>query len=184
MSSASSISSSLPDSHAGSYSSPSHLQDPTASGISLAGASEDGGDHDRDPSASTEPMFNFRSLAEVVGVSLEGENAGRRISRIEAEKAAKQAAENNTPATHSEAKHEEAHEGAEVEVIEDVSKDIDRPAEPTISLTPPTNKDGVSSYLTPPEVTITPETPAPEDGDESKQLGYNTPMEHPHEVTQ
>jgi hypothetical protein len=30
-------------------------------------------------------MFNFRSLAEVVGVSLEGENAGRRLSQLQCE---------------------------------------------------------------------------------------------------
>lgn len=187
MSSASSVDSSLPDSHAGSYSSPSHLQDPTASGLSLdsrTGASEDGGDHDRDPSASTEPMFNFRSLAEVVGVSLEGENAGRRLSRIEADRLASDSIENSVVA--GEAKHDEARDGAEVERIEDINQHVDQIPEPTISVSPPDNKGGLS-YLTPPEVTITPETPAPVEanGDESKQLGYSTSaMEHPHQVTQ
>jgi hypothetical protein len=189
MSSASSIDSSLPDSQAGSYSMPSHLQDPTASGLSLGsrtGASEDGGDNDRDrdPSASTEPMFNFRSLAEVVGVSLEGENAGRRLSRIEADKLASDSTENSV--LPGEAKQDEAHDGAEVERIEYVSQHADRLPEPTISVSPPDNKGGLS-YLTPPEVTITPETPAPVEGngDESKQLGYHTSaMEQSHQVTQ
>ncbi|KAJ4303907.1 SNF1-interacting protein [Collariella sp. IMI 366227] len=85
MSNASSVTSSILDfnnsnSQHGSYTtpSPSNLQDPRASGLSLgsrSGASEDGGgelerERDRDPSASTEPMFNFRSLAEVVGVEV------------------------------------------------------------------------------------------------------------------
>lgn len=188
MSSASSISSSLADSHSGSYSSPSHLQDPTASSLALGGrqgADEDGGDHDRDPSASTEPMFNFRSLAEVVGVSLEGENAGRRLSRIEADRLAKEATE--TPVHPGDTKQDEGHDGPEIERVEDVSQQhVDRLPGPTISLSPPSNKEGVS-YLTPPEVTITPETPAPVEGnsDESKQLGYSTTaVEQPHQVTQ
>jgi hypothetical protein len=185
MSSASSVSSSLADSHAGSYSLPSHLHDPTASGLSLAGASDDGGDHDRDPSASTEPMFNFRSLAAVVGVSLEGENAGRRISRIEAERVAKESTQ-TSDIGHAETKHDEAGDGPEVERIEDVSSHGgDRLPEPAISVSPRSNKGG--NYLAPPEVTITPGTPAPvESGsDESKQLGYDTSsLEQPHQFTQ
>lgn len=195
MSNASSIDSSLPDSHAGSYITPHHLQDPTASGLSLesrTGASEDGGEHDRDrdPSASTEPMFNFRSLAEVVGVSLEGENAGRRLSRIEADKLASAPTETLVPPETSvppeEAKQDEAHDAAEVERIEDVSQHGDRRQEPTISVSPPDSK-GELSYLAPPEVTITPETPAAfeANGDEAKQLGYTTSaVEQPHQVTQ
>ncbi|CAK7212219.1 SNF1-interacting protein [Sporothrix curviconia] len=86
MSSASSVESSLPDSAAGSFPNPLHLQDPRASGLSLgsrSGASEDGDHHDdHDPSTSTEPLFNFGSLAAVVGVQIEGKNAGRRLSVI------------------------------------------------------------------------------------------------------
>lgn len=178
MSSASSITSSLPDSQAGSYTTPSHLQDPRASGLSLGSRSgEDGGDHDRDqdPSASTEPMFNFRSLAEVVGVSLEGENAGRRLSRIAAEKKAKETAEKPTSQEHEQdgdgaSKAEEANEDAEVERVEDVAGDG---TQPTLSISaPPESKNGMGS-LAPPEVMITPETPAPADdgADEHKQLG-------------
>ncbi|KAB5582794.1 hypothetical protein GE09DRAFT_283013 [Coniochaeta sp. 2T2.1] len=185
MSSASSVSSSLPDSQAGSYTNPSQLQDPTASGTSLnsrAGGSGDGDDQDRDPSASTEPMFNFRSLAEVVGVSLEGENAGRRLSRIEADKVAKKSA-GTPPAGESETKQDEANDAAEVERIEDVERPAERLPDPTISVSPPDSK----SYLTPPELTVTPETPAPVEGsdDESKQLGYAPSIvERPNQVTQ
>lgn len=164
MSNASSASSSLGDSHSGSYTAPSHLQDPTASGVSLGSrqaADEDGGD--RDPSASTEPMFNFRSLAEAVGVSLEGEHAGRRLSRIEADRLAKESAETRSVPAAEETKHDEAHEGAEVEAVEDVSQHVDGLAPPTVSGPPPANEEP-ASYLTPPEVTITPETPAPAEG--------------------
>lgn len=185
MSNASSVSSSFGDSHAGSYSAPSHLHDPTASGVSLGsrqGGDEDGGDHDRDPSASTEPMFNFRSLAEAVGVTLEGEHAGRRLSRIEADRVALSAKELTEPPVPSEeTKQDEANDGAEIERVEEVSQ-----PEPTISVSPPGSKHA-PSYMTPPEVTITPETPAPDEdtSEESKQLGYGTStLERTHQATQ
>lgn len=175
MSSASSISSSLLDSRHGSYTSPSHLQDPRASGLSLgsrSGASEDEGDQDRekDPSASTEPMFNFRSLAEVVGVSLEGEHAGRRLSRIEAEKQAKEL-EGGRP-------DDADREGAKVEQLEDASSNSGKVGN---------LEENQSPGLAPPKVTITPETPvAGAQGEEdSKQLGNEaTTVERASEVTQ
>lgn len=186
MSSASSVTSSNPDSQSGSYTAPSDLQDPNASGVSLAGR-EDG---DQDPSASTEPMFNFRSLAEVVGVSLEGKNAGRRLSRIEAEKKAKVPAEN--AADHgqghyedSTSKADEANDEAEVEHSENVSVPDDSHWNRTIPL-PALSEDTqeVSGSLAPPEVLITPETPALDEGvDESKQLGFQgTTIETIHQV--
>jgi hypothetical protein len=155
MSNASSVSSSILDSQHGSYTSPSHLHDPHGSGLSLgsrSGASEDGGDQDRDrdPSASTEPMFNFRSLAEVVGVSLEGEHAGRRLSQIEAEREAKESS-------------------------------ADLGAHDASTTTPP----AASGPLPLPEVTITPDTPAPvgDDEDDAKQLGHEE-VEHVHQPAQ
>jgi hypothetical protein len=186
MSSASSVTSSNPDSQSGSYTAPSDLQDPNASGVSLAGR-EDG---DQDPSASTEPMFNFRSLAEVVGVSLEGKNAGRRLSRIEAEKKAKVPAENT--ADHgqghyedSTSKADEANDEPEVEHSENVSVPDDSHWKPTIPL-PVLSEDTqeVPGSLAPPEVLITPETPALDEGvDESKQLGFQgTTIETIHQV--
>lgn len=86
MSSASSVSDSQPESQSGSYHDPSYLQsqDPRASGLSLGGksdASEDPGARSSDDD-STEPMFNYHSLAQMVGVELEGVNAGRRLSQI------------------------------------------------------------------------------------------------------
>ena len=204
MSSASSISSSLLDSREGSYISPPHLQDPRSSGLSLgsrSGASEDGGDHDRDrdPSASTEPMFNFRSLAEVVGVTLEGEHAGRRLSQIEAEQRAEDAGVPNpqlpSPTAAGSGKTEDCDEVME-ERVEDISFDNSNAAKENIPLSE--RQGGVSQAgqeeieasdaerRSPPKVTITPETSVllGEAGGDSKRLNYETTIEQPHQVTQ
>ncbi|KAK3316647.1 hypothetical protein B0H66DRAFT_300251 [Apodospora peruviana] len=201
MSSASSVSSSLLDSRHGSYTSPSHLQDPRASGLSLgsrSGASEDGGDQDRekDPSASTEPMFNFRSLAEVVGVSLEGEHAGRRLSHIEADRKAKDLGDDKLK-QESQANSGEAVKSdgqvVEVERVEDVSSLGAETAGTTISnvvepeRTLGSQKENQPAGLAPPKVTVTPETPAPTDdiAGDSKQLGNEaTAVESAFQVTQ
>lgn len=189
MSSASSITSSLGDSQAGSYTTPSHLHDPKASGLSLAGRSREE-DGDQDPSASTEPMFNFRSLAEVVGVTLEGENAGRRLSRIEAEKKAKESSEKLPTDDGASAASSSKGEEAKEERVEDVAGDASHPLPNLTIPQPPVAKDGnvTMSALAPPEVMITPETPALEDdgvGGESKQLGFEgTKVEPMHQMTQ
>ncbi len=194
MSNASSVSSSVFDSQQGSYTSPSNLPDPRGSGLSLgsrSGASEDGGDQDRDrdPSASTEPMFNFRSLAEVVGVSLEGENAGRRLSLIEAERKANERGETGSPENTASGK---ASDGATAELVEEA---------PSNELPPVTHakqdpKEGTadeeagatpasSASLSPPTVTITPDTPATAGVDkDGKQLGCETAVERVHQATQ
>ncbi|KAK3381979.1 hypothetical protein B0H63DRAFT_217222 [Podospora didyma] len=205
MSNASSISSSLLDSQPGSYASPSHLHDPRASGISLgsrSGASEDGGDQDRDrdPSTSTEPMFNFRSLAAVVGVSLEGENAGRRLSRIEDDDKEieaemldepkdvqpRQVSSNNSATPILLTKPEEATDSAEAERVEVVSATTHESQKENVKLGSGT-ASADKGRLPPPKVTVTPTTPLPVDddiGEDSKQLGYETTVEHPREVTQ
>ena len=205
MSSASSVSSSLADSTPGSYPNPSHL-DPRSSGLSLgsrSAASEDGGEHadERDPSASTEPMFNFSSLAEMVGVQLEGENAGRRLSVIGREGSAAQegAAEPAAAAVPAEdggstARNQDdqphTDESEDTSLVEqsvgtlrptDTSGRADGP--------PPKSTPGTitTTSLAPPEVMITPETPAAidDDGDDSKRLGFGTStVEHTNEVTQ
>jgi hypothetical protein len=204
MSNASSVSSSILDSQHGSFTSPSHLQDPRSSGLSLgsrSGASEDGGDQDRDrdPSASTEPMFNFRSLAEVVGVSLEGENAGRRLSLIEAERRARESGET--------AEAQETADSGEVETTKSDAAGAGTDVEPRAETSgpqsvetttgnnakgdPDEDKDGrqgtlaASDSLAPPTVTITPDTPAAAGADdESKQLGCETTVERAHQTTQ
>ncbi|KAK3294945.1 uncharacterized protein B0H64DRAFT_198470 [Chaetomium fimeti] len=200
MSNASSVSSSVLDSQHGSYTSPTHLQNPRNSGLSLgsrSGTSEDGGDpdRDRDPSASTEPMFNFRSLAEVVGVSLDGENAGRRLSLIEAERRAREAGEAGSQNTAG---------SGEVEITEtDMASDhanVKPQDETSGGLSVDTvmeNKDngapdaqnggdqegthGASDSLSPPTVTITPETPAtPGADDELKHPAGEAAVERVH----
>ncbi|KAK0707604.1 hypothetical protein B0H67DRAFT_318535 [Lasiosphaeris hirsuta] len=202
MSSASSVSSSILDSHPGSYISPSHLQDPRSSGLSLgsrSGASEDGGDHDRDrdPSASTEPMFNFRSLAEVVGVSIEGEHAGRRLSHIEAERKARELGEAQSSQQEPEltssgpTKADKAGQPVAMEEqVENISNSDG--AGRNASKSEPGNAEGdqkenqptgqVASFsdadLTPPKVTIT------AGAEDSKQIGYETAREHLRQVTQ
>ncbi|KAL2129251.1 hypothetical protein VTI74DRAFT_8005 [Chaetomium olivicolor] len=199
MSNASSITSSILDSQHGSYTSPSHLQDPRGSGLSLgsrSGASEDGGDQDRDrdPSASTEPMFNFRSLAEVVGVSLEGENAGRRLSVIEAERKAKDSGPTQSQGSLS-AGEVEADKGDEVgeaavEAMEDVwTGQPGQMATEAVEKKQPEQRDAsattsTSVSLAPPTVTITPDTPATLGVDDDlKQLGHETAVERAHQTT-
>lgn len=87
MSSAStSGSSSASQSQSNSYQNPSYLQstDPRSSGISLGGRSDnsdEAGGRSGDEN-ETEPNYNFSSLAQMVGVELEGVNAGRRLSQI------------------------------------------------------------------------------------------------------
>ncbi|KAK4118916.1 hypothetical protein N657DRAFT_684863 [Parathielavia appendiculata] len=201
MSNASSVSSSILDSQHNSYTSPSLLQDPRGSGLSLAGASDDGGDHDRDrdPSASTEPMFNFRSLAEVVGVSLEGENAGRRLSLIEAERKAKEAGAGQPQA--GEVGAADNARRAEEGVIGRSSSGTMSTSQP-VEVTADKNSKGSGdevradaqtdttpatsvSLIPPPTVTITPDTPAAAGTeDDSKQLGCDSAVERVQQATQ
>lgn len=179
MSSASSVSSSLLDSQPGSYVGPSHLQDPRSSGLSLG--TEDGGDNDRDrdPSASTEPMFNFRSLAEVVGVSLEGENAGRRLSRIEAERKEQERSEGVSAGAGSDQDGGETSPKGDSAVVEHVE------GHHGSVLGEEEAKTESQAHLFPPTVTITPETPAlVEAGEDSKRLGYETAVEETRQVAQ
>ncbi|KAK1827306.1 hypothetical protein QBC39DRAFT_177658 [Podospora conica] len=177
MSSASSVSSSLLDSQPGSYVGSSQPHDPRASGLSLG--SEEGGDNDRDrdPSGSTEPMFNFRSLAEVVGVSLEGENAGRRLSHIEAERVERERGEGGTAGLGSTQDGEGTAPKGDAALVEHVEsqQNPNQGAEAA---------DG-QAHLFPPTVTITPETPMLVGaGEDSKRLGYETAVEETRQVAQ
>ncbi|KAK4654367.1 SNF1-interacting protein [Podospora pseudocomata] len=183
MSSASSISSSILDSQPSSFTSPSTAQDPRGSGLSLESrsATEEGEcqERDRDPSASTEPLLNFRSLAEVVGVSLEGENAGRRLSQIELEKS-KRSEEPQQKATTTEQAGgnllaEAAQNGAaQKQTGEEIEREL-------LHLEAPSTSDP----SLPPKVMVTPDTPAVEIGEDSKQLGYQTTtVERTHQLTQ
>lgn len=204
MSSASSASSSQPDSQSGSYqNTPGELQpqqDPHGSGLSLGSrsdVSEEGGagqsgEQDNEPSTSTEPMFNYRSLAEMVGVEMDGVNAGRRLSQIgeshaedESETAAILPAERDNDSSSSTDK-------ARAEEVEDLSESISKAED---------NEDGKLSKsimtltqdsfdtkgevthaecseeapprdaaMETPQLMVTPETPVPED-DDGKDFG-------------
>ncbi|KAK3991559.1 hypothetical protein QBC44DRAFT_393152 [Cladorrhinum sp. PSN332] len=174
MSSASSASSSiLEDSRPGSFTSPSQLQGPRGSGLSLgsrSGGSENGGDEerDRDPSASTEPLLNFRSLAEVVEVSIEGENAGRRLSQIELETSAKERdVENEDDKNSKEATAKQVELAVNTKAGEEQTTG-DKQMSEQVEATPS------HEALLPPKVMITPDTPSVEISADSKQLGYET----------
>ncbi|KAI1129964.1 hypothetical protein F5Y10DRAFT_141987 [Nemania abortiva] len=174
MSNASSISSNGLDSTPGSYTGMNRgAEDPYSSAISL-GEQSDQGD-----SASSEPLFNFRSLAEVVGVSIDGE--GGLASESSRERGGKL--------------DSEAH-GEHVEHIEHIEHAVE----------PSTQEVGAGGVRGPevepidnttrctlvrqgeltPDVIVTPNTPAPVDDDHegSKQLGHFDSRERPREVTQ
>lgn len=172
MSNASSISSNGLDSMPGSYTGLSrNPEDPYSSAISL-GEQSDQGD-----SASSEPLFNFRSLAEVVGVSIDGEGGQA----------------DGTSQRHG-GKVEDNHE-AHGEHVEHVEHAVEPPTRKSgedsddgskIESTEITWCPGTRHGESPPDVVVTPETPAPVDDDngDSKQLGNFDPRERPREVTQ
>lgn len=148
------MSSSQAESGAGSYEqSGLHVQDPRASGLSLgdhSAMSDEGAEHgdDGDASASSEPMFNFSSLAELVGVELEGKNAGRRLSAIQKDgQSTGTGVIEATGTTVTEAAGESAKE-AEAEAAHGEHVEV---------------TDG-SRVDKPPTVMVTPGTPAPPDG--------------------
>ncbi|SPQ26670.1 46c4c83f-75db-4900-8385-97dd65142c55 [Thermothielavioides terrestris] len=158
------------------------LQTDGGSGLSLgsrSGASEDGGDQDRDrdPSASTEPMFNFRSLAEVVGVSLEGKDAGGAPSQTKAEGAAQDSA------------HPESLEDERARIDETGNAGLAPENRTTEGLRE--NKQAEQHDTAPatsspiPEVTITPDTPATVSvDDDSKQIDGEAAVERVDLATQ
>lgn len=168
MSNASSISSSLADSTPGSYTAQGHL-DGGGSGSSLPR----GDDADRDAS---EPLYNFRSLAEMVGVDLENGERVRTPEEIKRDEEAKRQAEEEKPQA------EHAEDAAPRETVQDSVATL-KP--PVIHEVPEEHADHGSRETTPlsdlstPELKITPETPAALDDDqcESKQLGAHSVVE-------
>ncbi|KUI69995.1 Protein sip-5 [Cytospora mali] len=219
MSSASSASSSQPDSQSGSYlNTPGDLQqqDPHASGLSLGSKSDvsdegagQSGEQENDPSASTEPMFNYRSLAEMVGVEMDGVNAGRRLSQIGESHAEEEPATALGPVEDDTDKCSSLNE-PHVEHAEDLSEPASKPEENeydklSISIATLTqgsfNAKGEVAHaehpeetqisgaaMEPPQVMVTPETPLPEDDDDthSKQLSFQgtRTVELPEDVAQ
>lgn len=170
MSSASSASSSAVESNQGSYVPPSNLQDPRGSGLSLGGRSEvsgDGDEQDKDPSTSTEPMFNFGSLAEVVGVSIEGEHAGKRLSQINADGQAIEGEDETAKSGEGAGEHVEHVLDSQTTGISEQDSEINPQ---------------------PPRLTITLDSPATSVGDvstasDSKHVGNETTVEHATQVT-
>lgn len=151
MSNASSIGSSGGDSPVGSYSNQAYLgadEGPRSSGLSLGAYSDDG---DRDAgSAGNEPMFNFNSLAQMVGADIDG--TGPRPLSEEGE-SPKDLSGQVRPL--SQVKEEDKDE-AEAEHVEGGMA-----TQTTVS----------RNALALPELTITPETPAPDGSSDDKQLG-------------
>ncbi|KAK4233810.1 hypothetical protein C8A03DRAFT_19176 [Achaetomium macrosporum] len=190
MSNASSVSSSILDSRSGSYTSPSHLQDPRGSGLSLespSGASDDGGDQDRDrdPSASTEPMFNFRSLAEVVGVSLEGGSAGRRLSQLQSEAGTKDSTNSQSQETvrSEEIGAAQVDKAATMEPTKETS--TNDPLKENRRVDQHNAAHATSGAPRLPEVTITPDITASVGiDDESKRLTHEATVERAQQAAQ
>jgi len=180
MSNASSISSSLADSAAGSYTHQAYL-DPRASELSVGNRSEEG---DRD---NTEPMFNFRSLAEMVGVDIENgetnENEGGTSGKVQrATTRKKDEVEDEPEAEHMEEAPIESPTHASAGILKPPSTVPEEPVDGRNS------KGGVSpgSGALTPEVMITPETPglATEEDTEMKRLGHDNVVERSSEIIQ
>ncbi|KAI0173114.1 hypothetical protein GGR52DRAFT_373463 [Hypoxylon sp. FL1284] len=172
MSNASSVSSSGLDSMPGSYTNKglgADAEDPRSSGLSLAGRSEDG-DH-----SNTEPLFNFRSLAEMVGVPIDGE----------AELPDDQDASPGSKASEGEEAHGEHIEHAPAPALPTENEKTELPKLETQGSSQAT-EERVEEGIPPPQLMVTPETPAPvnDDAEESKQLGHIGMEERTHEVTQ
>lgn len=185
MSSASSVSSG-PDSRSGSYQDPSYLQsqDPRTSGLSLGAKSDESGDEGgrSGDENEAEPRFNFTSLAEMVGVELEGANAGRRLSQIGEGHTEEDIS--GVPASDDSDKRNSTHE-ASAQHVEDGSASYD--GDDTMSKSFATltqdsynaeahasEEEGPSGSTDTPQLMITPETPIVDDHGEgdAKQLGF------------
>lgn len=207
MSSASSVSDSQPESQSGSYQDPSYLQsqDPRTSGLSLGGksdASEDPGARSGDDD-STEPMFNYSSLAQMVGVELEGVNAGRRLSQIGEQHGDEEGATSAAEVHQDVDKRSSVHVGSGEHVEHADSPKLDAETEAMSKSIATLNQDNFdsgdggessavdqeSSVKVPtPQLMVTPETPLVDDHEaaDSKQLGFQgtSTVEVPSDVTQ
>lgn len=190
MSSASSVSSSGPDSRSDSYQDAAYLQshDPRTSGLSLGAKSDESGDEGgrSGDENDAEPRFNFTSLAEMVGVELEGANAGRRLSQIGESRAEEDSAV--VPASHDDSGKRSSTYEAVAEHVEGestshdgddtMSKSFATLTQDTYSAKVHASDEGVeeesSGSVNTPQLMVTPETPTVDDHGESvsKQLGF------------
>ncbi|KAL7923313.1 hypothetical protein ACQKWADRAFT_60113 [Trichoderma austrokoningii] len=171
MSNASSIGSSSADSPSGSYPGQG-LAGPDAANAakrqSMGNRSDSG-----DGETESEPMLNFRSLAEIVGVNIDD---GSVINQTET-------AAEGTGSSLPQVEEEKEESGAEhierslrIETS-DMSKESASNASDAAN-----SSQNVPPFLDTPELTITPDTPIVEDGGEDKQLGQSSVLEH--ETTQ
>ncbi|KAI5860901.1 hypothetical protein GGS23DRAFT_606663 [Durotheca rogersii] len=174
MSNASSVSSSGLDTAHGSYSgrgSGAPVEDQRSSGPSFGSRNDEGGDN-----SNSEPMLNFRSLAEMVGVPIDGEaqpHNGDDLSPTikgadvdEAQGGHIQQAQSLAALGNA---REENETPPKIETRGYVQGSEER------------REDGTSL----PHLIVTPDTPGTAGGDEYfKQLGHVNATERPHEVTQ
>ncbi|RYP63508.1 hypothetical protein DL770_009374 [Monosporascus sp. CRB-9-2] len=166
MSNASSISSSVTGSDAC-----QHLgeaaEEPLSTPPSLGGQSTED-----ENASSSEPMCNFRSLAEMVGVPIDGE-----ATSPEGDDRRKASGAGESKGVHVE--HVESDTVRPAEESEVETKKSPPPSHNISSVAGTREKNG---SLPPPQLIVTPDTPGPEG---SKQLGHvvNSP-EQPHQVTQ
>lgn len=173
MSNASSLGSSLADTPSGSYTGPGFTgPDGTAS--------RPEGDRD----TGSEPMFNFRSLAELVGVNIDdgsphpGEGAESPSGNVK----------DTISRPLSQVKEEEK-EGAEAEHVEKMHHEQagaeDESSPPPGLSSESTAIETIGGTSLSPKVTITPGTPMPDediDSTEAKQLGHSRVSVQPSEV--
>ncbi|RYP36992.1 hypothetical protein DL767_003147 [Monosporascus sp. MG133] len=166
MSNASSISSSATGSDAC-----QHLgeaaEEPLSTPPSLGGhATED------ENASSSEPICNFRSLAEMVGVPIDGEaTSPEGDDRLKA-----------SCTGEGKGVHVEHVEGDTVRPAEESEVDTKQSPSPTHNMSSVTGTHGGNGSLPPPQLIVTPDTTGP---DGSKQLGHVVnSAEQPHQVTQ
>ncbi|UKZ76202.1 hypothetical protein TrVFT333_003899 [Trichoderma virens FT-333] len=171
MSNASSLGSSLGDSPSGSLTGQGLGDSDAAKRRSMGNRSDSG-----DGETENEPMFNFSSLAEIVGVNLEdgsatqqvelGDGSARPLSQVPEEEK-----EEEGNAEHIERSLKIETSGVSNETVFSASEGEH-------------SSLGAPPFLDTPELTITPETPTVEDGGpEDKRLGASLVSEH-HETTQ
>ncbi|KAH6606127.1 hypothetical protein Trco_005280 [Trichoderma cornu-damae] len=165
MSNASSLGSSLADSPSGSYSGQG-LAGPDATKRQSTGNRSDSGDGEME----SEPMFNFRSLAEIVGVNLDD---GSATHQVEAGDGSARPLTQVKEEDKEEANAEHVERSLRIGTSDVGGESIANASEPQDA--PP--------FLDTPELTITPDTPTTEDGAaEDKRLGQSSIFEH--ETTQ
>ncbi|KAI1775901.1 hypothetical protein F4818DRAFT_415300 [Hypoxylon cercidicola] len=134
-----------------------------------AARSEDG------DNSNSEPMFNFRSLAEMVGVPIDGD----------AQSPDDQDISPGGKPVEAEEGHGEHIEHATGPMSQNESEKKDLPKLETHESSQ-VSEERAEYHVSPPQLMITPETPAPvnDDTDESKQLGHIGMAERTREVTQ